>query len=92
MNRTIVITGLGSVNMSIWDFNLRNMSIGTKERIITLGENNLVRLNMKDFKADLNTSYAYLTNPPLLADIGEFLFHSNGTNMTLNGTIFLNDE
>ena len=68
------------------------MSVGTEERIVTLGENNLLRLNLKDFKADLNTSYAYLTNPPLFADVGELFFHSNGTNLTINGTIFLNDE
>ena len=57
-----------------------------------LGENNTVILNLKNLKGEMNSSYMYITDPPLLADVGDFKWKINDTSLKFGGTLYLNDD
>lgn len=61
-----------TLNLSLWSFYLKDMRLDTTEKLVILGDNNTVTLNLKNFKGEMNASYMYITEPPLLADVGDF--------------------
>ena len=91
-NKIISVPDLMSLNLTINHFNLTSMSLNNEDKIVTLGDNNLVRFDLRDFEINFNSSYSFITDPPMVADMGNFFFESNGTNSSINGTLFLNDE
>lgn len=48
------------------------MTIGTESKIVTLGENNFIKLDLTNFKASVCCKYKYKVDPALVADIGKF--------------------
>ena len=40
----------------------------------------------------MNASYMYITDPPLLADVGDFDWQFNDTSLKLGGILYLNDD
>jgi hypothetical protein len=46
----------------------------TSEKLVVLGDNNTVTLNLKNLKGEMTASYMYITDPPLLADVGDFVW------------------
>jgi len=56
----------------LWEFYLKDLRIDTSNKIVELGENNSVILNLQNFKGEVNGNYMYITDPPLLADVGDF--------------------
>jgi hypothetical protein len=40
----------------------------------------------------MNASYMYITDPPLLADVGDFDWQFNDTSFKLGGILFLDDD
>ena len=76
LNNTILtIPDVVSLNISVWEFYLRDMRIdNTSEKLVVLGDNNTVTLNLKNLKGEMTASYMYITDPPLLADVGDFIW------------------
>lgn len=68
------------------------MRLDTSEKLVILGENNSVTLNLKNFKGEMNASYMYITEPPLLADVGDFNWQFNDTSLKVGGILYLDDD
>ena len=81
-----------SINISLWEFYLKDMRLDTSEKLVILGENNSVTLNLQNFRGEMNASYMYITDPPLLADVGDFDWQFNDTSLKLGGILYLNDD
>lgn len=86
---------MGDINITVHKLNWRNFSImnsTTGGKVITLSEDNMLNFDVKVEIIDVNLSYSYATMPPLFSDIGDFMYNSNDTNITFNGSLFLNEE
>lgn len=88
----VTVPNVGSLNFSIWNANLKNMSINNKTELVTLGEDNSITLNLLDLKGEVNASYRYITDPPILADVGDFDWDWNETDLNVGGAIYLNEH
>ena len=91
-DQILTIPNVVSLNVSVWEFYLRDMRIdNTSEKLVVLGDNNTVTLNLKNLKGEMTASYMYITDPPLLADVGDFVWQFNDTSLKLGGTLYLED-
>ena len=68
------------------------MRLDTTEKLVILGDNNTVTLNLQNFKGEMNASYMYITEPPLLADVGDFNWQFNDTSLRVGGVLYLDEH
>jgi hypothetical protein len=68
-NLHLSIPDLLSISMNITDIYLDELSISTEERMCELLDNR-IRFGVKDMVGKMYFDYQYITDPPLLADIG----------------------
>ena len=61
------------IDYEIWDIKLSSASISPTPSIVTI-ENGYCTLSLKDLTLNVTADYSYVTNPPILADIGEASF------------------
>lgn len=47
---------------------------------------------LKDLKGEVNASYQYITDPPVLADVGDFDWDWNETSLKIGGSLYLNEH
>ena len=88
----IGIPDLGSVNITVNHFNIKNMRIGTDEQLIILGEDNMITLNLKNLTGEMNASYMYITDPPVFPDVGDFDCDFNSTDVKLGFSVYLTPD
>jgi|DEB0MinimDraft_12_1074336.scaffolds.fasta_scaffold47777_2 hypothetical protein len=70
INRTITIPDLISVTFNLTDLKFEGFSIDPSVSLIDLVGDNQATFAFKDFKGKILANYMYVTDPPLLADIG----------------------
>ncbi len=63
------ILGDLEIDYEIWDIKLSNASISPTPSILTI-KNGFCTLALQDLTLNLTADYSYITNPPILADIG----------------------
>lgn len=81
-----------SVNLTIENITLYNFSLGKSgpSLLEIIDENRLV-LNIFDFEGHIEANYMFITDPPILADIGSFHFDSKNLTLKLDGSNYFND-
>jgi len=77
-NIILDVQDLISFNMSLKGFTLENLSINDTitddTRFINLYEDDTIRLTIANFSAGIGGEYSYVSDPPILADIGDVNF------------------
>lgn len=68
------------------------MRIGTDEKLVILGEDNFMTLNLRNLTGEMNSSYMYITDPPVFADVGDFDWDFNDTSLLASLAIYLNSD
>jgi len=86
-NKSITIPDLLSVALNVTNITLDNMSLNEKFRMIQLDDDEVV-LGVENFTASVDFGYMYVTDPPILADIGDFSFLLNNFTSVLNITTY----
>ena len=74
VNKSINIPDLIEFDFNITDISIKDMKLDNKSKLIELGDNQII-LNIKNFTGDFHSSYMYISNPPMFADIGDFDFN-----------------
>jgi len=83
LNNTILnIPDLGSLNITIKDFNLHYLTIDTTKKLVDLKENNTLEFSLTDVRGEFNASYYYIFDPPVIADVGDFYWIFNDTSFS----------
>ena len=77
------IAGLLNVTADIENVKLLNFSLDNSQELMKLGDNQAV-FSIYDLVGHLQFDYSYLTDPPLLADIGSFQLELGKTNFSAN--------
>lgn len=90
-DKNISIPGLISVRMNLTDLKFHNLSIDSSQKLMNLVGKDEFILTIKDFKGLIRANYMYITDPPLLADIGSIHFEAYNTTFLLNGTTDFED-
>ena len=75
----------------MYEFYLRNLYIDPNNKLVQLNEDNRVVVNLTDCIGHLSSKYKYITDPPLLADIGDFDWVWNDTSFTIDLKVYLNE-
>ena len=70
----ISIPGLISIKLNLTDFRFDNISIDNSVKLMKLVGDDEFIFAIKDFKGTIRANYMYITDPPLLADIGSIHF------------------
>jgi len=81
-NNTIInIPDLGSLNFTVKDLNLHYLHIDPDQKLVTLKENNTLEFSLTNVRGELNASYYYIFDPPVIADVGDFywIFNDSST-------------
>jgi hypothetical protein len=62
------------VTFNLTDLEFKSFSLDPSVQLVNLMDNNQMRLTIADFQGKINANYMYITDPPLLADIGVIEF------------------
>lgn len=84
------IPGLIRVDFNVTDINIRNCSINPDYRMADLGDDQ-ARFEIFDLKGKLNAKYMFITTPPLMADVGDFLIELQNTTAMVNFTAYFDE-
>jgi len=83
LNNTIInIPDLGSLNITLKDFNLHYLTIDTNKKLVDLKDNNTLEFSLTDVTGELNASYYYIFDPPVIADVGDFYWIFRNTSFS----------
>lgn len=91
VNRTITIPELMDVHFNITDLRLEGFSMDSTQQLFNLVGNDQAIFSFRDFKGAIKANYMFVTDPPLLADIGSIHFENYNATFSINGiTTFAN--
>ena len=83
------IQDLVSFNFSLQGLHIENLhindTIGYDSRIINLYDDDSIRLTIANFSGSIKGNYSYVSDPPILADIGDINFDSPSFGLVLDG-------
>jgi hypothetical protein len=71
INKTLTLSDVISMRFNITDIQFQNLELDNKEKLVVLHDDRMV-FSFKNATGNFGWSYRYITDPPLLADIGEF--------------------
>ena len=93
VNRTLSVPDLISVNFNLTDLRLEGWSVDPNHKLVDLVGNDRAIVSFKDFKGALKANYMFVTDPPLLADIGSIDFENYNVSISFDGyTAFVEDD
>lgn len=85
----IDIQDLIAFNFSLHDFQLKNLKINDTifydSQLINLYADDKIRMTIANFSGGLSANYSYVSDPPIVADIGEIDFNSPSFGMVIDG-------
>lgn len=81
----INVADLFTVEAEISNLFIKNFSLDNTHKLMQLGDNQAV-FSIADLVGHVEFDYSYLTDPPLLADIGTFHFDLAKTNLTVDAS------
>jgi len=90
-DKNISIPDLLSVQFNLTGLRFHNLSIDNSQKLMNLNGNDEFIFAIKDFKGLISANYMYITDPPLLADIGSIHFENFNTTFMINGTTDFED-
>ena len=70
-NKSITIPDLLKIDFNVTELQLNNLSIDNTFKLLELFDGGAV-FGLKNLTGNVNFDYQYVTDPPILADIGEF--------------------
>jgi len=91
INRNITIPDLISVRFNLTNLKFEGFSIDPSVDLVSLIGNDQATFSFKDFRGKILANYMYITDPPLLADIGQIHFENYNTTFYMNGYSKFND-
>jgi hypothetical protein len=89
-NQSLSIDGF-EVNFNISNIHVDEASINGSIPILLLEEGQ-VKVEIGDLNLKIVFDYEFVTNPPILGDIGEMWIHLNGLNLMTNLNSTMNDD
>ena len=88
----IDIEDLISFNFTLQNVTFSDFSINPNTPpLMNFIENNRMILSVGDFKGHVKADYQFITDPPILADIGSLSFSSDNLTFSIDGTNTFND-
>lgn len=95
-NVILDVQDLISFNFSLTDLHLENLhinpSIDDDSRFINLYGDDMIRLTLANFSGGIHGSYSYVSDPPILADIGDIKFDSKSFGIVIDGVNHFEDN
>jgi len=85
VNRTLTIPDLISVTFNLTDLKFEAFSIDPNVELMDLVGDDQLIFAFQNFTGRIMANYMYVTDPPLLADIGQIHFENNSTSFMING-------
>jgi hypothetical protein len=85
IDRNITIPDLISIRFNLTDLRFEGFSIDPTVDLVTLVGNDEATISFRDFRGKILANYMYITDPPLLADIGQIHFENYNTSLYMNG-------
>ena len=83
----INLQDLISLNFTIENVTLSDFSISTEEpELFNFVDTDRMILSIGGFKWHINADYKYITDPPILADIGSISYSSDNLTFSIDGT------
>lgn len=92
----IDIQDLISLNVSLNDLHIENLrlnsSLSDDTRLINLYNDDMIRLTIANFSGSIKGSYSYVSDPPILADIGDINLDSPSFGIVIDGYNHFEDD
>lgn len=85
IDRNITIPDLISVKFNITDLRLDGWGMDPNQKLMDLVGNDQAIFAFRDFKGAIKCNYMFVTDPPLLADIGSVDFENFNTTFSIYG-------
>lgn len=83
--------GFIKIALNITNFQIYNVSIADDTDQIILLKDRVI-INSTDFLFNISCDYAYITDPPIFADIGRSYILFNNFDTIINGTTFFENN
>jgi hypothetical protein len=80
------------VKFNITDLRFSGFSLDKDQKLMDLIGNDEAMFAFKDFKGAIKCNYMFVTDPPLLADIGSVHFENYNTTFMIHGVTSFNDK
>ena len=85
----IDVQDLISLNVSLQDLHIENLhinsSLSNETRFINLYDDDMIRLTNANFSGSIKGSYSYVSDPPIMADIGDINLNSPSFGIVIDG-------
>lgn len=73
------------IHFNVTDLRLEGFSMDSTQQLMNLKDNDQAVFSFRDFKGAIKANYMFVTDPPLLADIGSVHFENYNTTFSIDG-------
>jgi len=92
VNKTLSVPDFISVSFNLTDLKISNLKADPDTPLLDLKGNDEAVLQIKGFSGNVTADYMFITDPPILADIGQIHFESDNTTFKLDATTIMDTD